>query len=129
MTKPAPAPAKAPYVMPKPRIGDTVLWHDDLESENPPMPAWVTRVSEDCLDLSILEHGVPKPLLKDGVRHINDPDKAKIKRLEAGCWDFIESQSGPPSAAKLSAAENRIAILENQVTELKLRLDELTTKK
>ncbi len=111
MTKPAPAPAKAPYVMPKPRIGDTVLWHDDLESENPPMPAWVTRVSEDCLDLSILEHGVPKPLLKDGVRHINDPDKAKIKRLEAGCW------------------ENRIAILENQVTELKLRLDELTTKK
>lgn len=123
LTKPPQKPAAPPYTMPRPEIGKVVLWYDDLGTENRPMPAYVMKTNEDSVDLNILVHGSPVMLVKDGVRYHRDPDQAKIKRLAAGCWDFVEAQG--PDASSIA----RITELENQVTELKLRVDQLVAKK
>jgi hypothetical protein len=74
------------YEMPKPCLGQTVLW-----SYNPgsaPSPAVVTKVGHDSIAVNIHVDSLKDHLLKNGVRHTTDPWLAKFPAHDGGCWDF-----------------------------------------
>lgn len=78
-----------PYKMPDVRMGDTVLWHDSL-GVPPTAMAFVTAVGKDTLSLAVLGPGYHNFLVKEGVRHINHPEKDMIRHADVGVWDYTE---------------------------------------
>jgi hypothetical protein len=74
------------YVMPRPCVGQTVLWSFNPGSEQ--CPAVVTKVGQDSVAVCVHVESLKDHLLKNGVRHTTDPWLAKFPQHEGGCWDF-----------------------------------------
>jgi hypothetical protein len=74
------------YVMPRPCIGQTVLW--SYNAGGAQSPAVVTKVGQDSIAVNVHVDSLKDHLLKGGVRHVSDPWTARYPQHEGGVWDF-----------------------------------------
>jgi hypothetical protein len=73
----------------KPEIGDIVLWFDHADKSSSPHPAIVTAIGmQNCVCLNIFDPTRFNTVIRDGVRHIDDPDAQREELKSAGGWDF-----------------------------------------
>lgn len=80
------------FDMPRISQGKTVLWYPDRHVPNDSYTAFVTRVGDRSIDLSIMRPDSTTLYIRNGVRHRNDPDGEIIDRSGDGVWDFPEDQ-------------------------------------
>jgi hypothetical protein len=80
------------YRMPAISIGAIVLWYPNGARSVPPLPAIVTRINPRSLGLSIFAPDTHNLMLRDGVRHLDDPEfrKDPVRMGEEGGWDYTE---------------------------------------
>jgi hypothetical protein len=76
------------YVMPKPCIGQIVLWSYNPGSAQ--SPAVVTKVGQDSIAVNVHVESVKDHLLKGGVRHVSDPWLSRFPEHDSGCWQFSD---------------------------------------
>lgn len=76
------------YVMPRPCLGQMVLWAYNPGSEQ--SPAVVTKVGQDSIGVAVHVESVKDHLLKHGVRHVSDPWLNKFPSHDGGSWDFTD---------------------------------------
>lgn len=83
----APALNTRPHTPPVAYVGDMVLWWAHGETENHlPLPAVVVSVGTRTLNLAVFQPLRTSALVKDGVRHISDPDARRDEFVEMGAW-------------------------------------------
>jgi hypothetical protein len=93
---------KPKYEMPKVSVGQAVSWHEAVGSP-PTAMALVTAVYPDTVSLAVLGPGYHNFLVREGVRHVDHPDKDIIAHSEVGCWSYTERDL---------AIEDRLTTLE-----------------
>jgi hypothetical protein len=74
------------YVMPRPCLGQCVLWSFNPGGEQ--SPAVVTKVGQDSIAVNVHVDSYKDHLLKNGVRHVTDPWLQKFPSHDGGCWSF-----------------------------------------
>lgn len=92
-----------PYKMPTPAIG-FAYWYP-AKTGYDPLPAIVTQVGNNSVNLTVWPPDNRGGLPKDGVRHISDPSVEKQAGYDQGVWDYTDD------ARRLQAAEASIARL------------------
>lgn len=110
----------AAYTMPTALLGPCLWYHAKNEE---PMLGMITQTGYRSVMVSILAPDNRGLLVKDGVRHLSDPDLFNMPEHKEGCWDYVEE-------AKLSMAaradhEDRLAALEAAVVNLSASSAEL----
>jgi hypothetical protein len=79
-----------PYKMPAANVGPC-LWFPSLKDE--PMPALITSVGYNAVNLSVVGEGNRGFLPRDGVRHVSDPDVTRNPMaMKSGLWDYTADQ-------------------------------------
>ena len=80
------------WKMPEVGIGAIVWWHGTgkRSREHGPIAAMVTKVNHRSVALSIVDSSNAMFKIRDGVRHVDDPDTNDSERYEDGCWDFTD---------------------------------------
>lgn len=76
------------WVMPKIAIGHPVRWFADATSDA--CAALVTQVGTKGISVSVFHPSQYNATLKDGVRHISDPNREKALITDEGLWDYLE---------------------------------------
>lgn len=98
-----------PYRMPKPCVGDPVVWHLEGDKNAGPNAARVIAVHTGCIDLVYDAQDSQRRVL--GCHHVDDPrwveNPAGIR--SRGGWDFS------PFYKKIMALDARVADLESIV--------------
>jgi hypothetical protein len=74
--------------MPRPELGDPVVWFPDGLETDRPLPAVVTHVGERTLALAVFAKDWVAVQPHDGVRHIKDPGLRIQEERSRGGWDF-----------------------------------------
>ena len=77
------------YVMPKPDL-PLVRWF--AQKGAPPAPALVLAQGERAIQAGIFYPGTKYMEIRDGVRHVSDPDigRSPMADEQGGLWDFSE---------------------------------------
>ena len=93
------------YVPPKPYVGQIVQWAQDGQTFD--APAVVTKVGSRTLNVTVIADGFYELQPKNGVFHIDDPDRKNNNNQVAGFWDFVlidkpVTSLSPKAAIKLS---------------------------
>ncbi len=73
------------YDMPKVDQGDTIFWFPGGNCAVEPHVAIVTKVARDNICCHIVDPNSYNFLIRDGVRHCDDP-RSRIDLAEAGGW-------------------------------------------
>ncbi len=81
---------EAVFDMPRVSVGTIVLWYPDGSQVMEPLAAIVTRVHVRSLCLNIFSEGNYNMMVRDGVRHIKDPDLAKENVRQDGAWGHTQ---------------------------------------
>ena len=77
-----------PFKMPPVEVGQIILWFPHGEASAEPWPAIVTRVGHANLCCGIFSPTSYNLMIRDGVRHVSDPQAKKAELLEQGGWDY-----------------------------------------
>lgn len=77
----------ATYKMPEVHLGQTVIWYDGGNIADRPFAAIVVGVGSETVSLAIVPAGSHNLMVRDGVRHVGDPNRRAIKIEDAGAWD------------------------------------------
>lgn len=129
MAKQKKAEAEQPaYVMPDVRVGTAVMWHPSQEAPADCM-ALVTAKSVDSVSLAILPPQSASFMVRDGVRHVNHPDRAVIAQSDEGVWSEVglaglagaivgDSEDMGALEARLAAIEERLDMIDPIISEL-----------
>lgn len=111
--KPAPV-AEAPpapidsFVMPKPVIGQTVLWYPNADKNGDPEVTIVRKRGHRTIVV-----GTALGVNREAVRHVDDPKlRQSLSQRESGAWDFTERDK------QYGDIVNRISTLEAKYAEL-----------
>lgn len=76
--------------MPKASLGPCV-WYPQPGHE--PSAGMIVQVGDRSVSVIVLSPYNRAGVIKDGVRHISDPDlSSKPTAVSAGCWDFTDDQ-------------------------------------
>jgi hypothetical protein len=76
---------RGPWYMPSIEVGEVVVWSHNAQTE--PNAAIVTRVGQKAISVVFFSADSRRPEVRDGVRHVSDPELAKImNREESGVW-------------------------------------------
>jgi hypothetical protein len=110
----------AEYRLPAIRIGDPVYWFETPKSTEPTL-AFVTRVADQSVDLTLIVNGAQQPDPKGAVRWRKDPRQWGAQSIEDGCFDFIPKV---PDGEQVSVTQVR-AEFEDHVASLRLRIQAL----
>jgi hypothetical protein len=79
------------FVMPRPNLGDTVLFSSDMSYFTNPSVGWVTSVGETTISILTITPG--GFIQRTSVHHRSDPDLLGDHGWQdLGCWDYAESQ-------------------------------------
>lgn len=115
---PEPAPAKPAYGMPTVGLGALVFWYGG-RGGTPPVPAFVSALGTDMVDLNVLVPDSGTFLCRGGVRHRSDPNKQAIDNADVGVWDYSDEARGILALIAI-ATEQAAALraLTRQVAEL-----------
>jgi hypothetical protein len=77
------------FVMPEIRVGTVVLFYVGADRNQVPQAAMVTGVGHRNLVLSVFAPNTYNLLIRDGVRHMHDPDLLhNVDTREMGGWDY-----------------------------------------
>ncbi len=79
-----------PYRMPSIEPGEIVVWAYTPDAES--YAAIVTRVGNNAISLFMIPPDSRRGELKDGVRHVDDPDLPRLMS-EGGCWRDTRSMA------------------------------------
>ncbi len=79
--------SETPLPETKARLGQIVFWYPHGVRTGAPHVAIVTGVAVKSLNLNILSPMSYNFLIRDGVRHMSDPDAKKPELLECGAWE------------------------------------------
>lgn len=94
------------FVMPKPSIGQIVVWSYNKNAEK--NPAVVTRVGRESIGLLIHVDALKDHVHKTGVRYVGDPLINRFPEHDSGHWDFSDDtkafQELQRQVTKISAA-------------------------
>lgn len=75
------------FVMPRPMLGDTVLFSTDMRNFSNPAVGWVTAVGQTTITILTFTPG--GFVQRTSVHHRNDPDlEGDHGWQDLGCWDF-----------------------------------------
>lgn len=100
------------FVMPRPELGDVVLYYQDCEYGSP-LPAVVTGVGVNSVQLAGLVPGVHGVLPVPNARHRDDPQLNNPDVHPDGAWEFTprqrEQASAREQALRLETAAARLA--------------------
>ena len=91
-TPPQPQPQAPPpkgYQMPPAEVGLPVYWYPSGSKADKPHAAFVSGAANRSLSLNILSPTTYNYLLRDGVRHVSDPDAKRVEFQESGAWDYV----------------------------------------
>jgi len=103
-------PTAAPFVMPKVRNGQQVMWYRYGEkvdtAQTPAEVAFVIKCGQKSITRLKTTDGFPV----EGVPHIDDPRLKNANFRSAGAWDFIEEEKQQRAFNDQIAA--RVAALE-----------------
>src|SRR6516162_3586570 len=83
-----------PYKQPKVHVGMMVHWHDGGSRSTPPAAAIVTAVADAMIDLSVVTPMALGFQIKQGVRHVDDPDRRQVEQADVGAWDYTPETKG-----------------------------------
>lgn len=74
----------------KPEVGDVVHWFSGSKKDQAPIAAVVTRadLGSSTLNLSLFDQNNQTMLIRDGVRHVDDPRSRTDHARQIGGWDF-----------------------------------------
>ena len=79
------------FLMPRPNLGDTVLFSSDMSYFTNPSVGWVTSVGETTISILTVTPG--GFVQRSSVHHKDDPDLLGDHGWQdLGCWDFAETQ-------------------------------------
>lgn len=95
---------KNPYKMPRPSIGACV-WYPTKQGGLDPVPAIITQVGNNSVNLTVWPPDNRGGLPRDGVRHISDPSVEKQPGYDSGVWDYTDD------VKRLNAIEAQVAEL------------------
>lgn len=84
--KPAPIQAKT-WTPPEVMVGDVVHWYPDDAIDQKPFAAVVSAMGMRAVTLSIFNPQSYNLMVRDGVRHRNDPGLRTEDMVEAGVWE------------------------------------------
>lgn len=104
-TKAPPAAPPKQWKMPRPYLGEAVLFRAEPGGEG--FPAMVVEVSDVSVSLLIFPHSMHNGISKGGVRHAEDPRVAKMSReavKDFGLWELSEFGRWARSAGFAAAA-------------------------
>ncbi len=76
------------FLMPRVYIGQIVCWYEGGSKGREPQAAIVTATHQRSLNLNIFDQRSYNMRVRDGVRHLNDPDARDSEKIEVGLWDF-----------------------------------------
>lgn len=102
--------------MPDVELGQIVLWYEGASRGVKPRAAIVSQVNGQRRDgrlearsvaLNLIEPNLHNMPLREGVRHVEDPDIGESDRTEAGAWAYT------PQTMRLMELERKLAELEN----------------
>jgi hypothetical protein len=78
------------YVMPRPNLGDVVLFSTDMSYFSDPCVGWVTSVGETTISICTINLG--GIVQRTSVHYRHDPDlMGDHGWQDLGCWDWAES--------------------------------------
>lgn len=102
------------FKMPRPMIGQTVLYFPYAEKNSAPSVITVSQVHEK----TITAHGRNGQLSLHALRHIDDPILKTNRHVrDLGAWDFGQKDKEEMNAKEaIAALEARVAALEELVT-------------
>jgi hypothetical protein len=84
----------ATYRAPEAILGDEVYWFSGGNISEKPQPAKVVEVGRDALTLAIFQPMQERIIVKDSVRHVDDPRPRQDEVFYAGAWirreDYFE---------------------------------------
>lgn len=82
--------SRTDYLMPRPNLGDTILFSTDMSNFSNPCVGWVTSVGETTIStLTFTPGGFVQ---RTSVHHRTDPDlHGDHGWQDLGCWDFADS--------------------------------------
>ena len=76
------------WQMPKVSVGMIVLWAWNKDSEA--SPAVVVKTGNRSIEVLVHVASLKDHVIKNGVRHIDDPFLQKFPQHDGGCWQQIE---------------------------------------
>lgn len=81
-----PVPARKPrYVPPLVMTGMMVFWKNNPGSPEQ-VAGIVTKIGHNTIDILTFPPETPRPLYKEGCRHVKDPEVKKILQPDIGVW-------------------------------------------
>lgn len=97
VAKPAKTAHDASWRMPHTYIGQTVLWYEGgVRSEATAFYAHVSKVSARGLALHIWRGDSTVPMIRECVRHMDDPKAREDETVVEGRWDYCENAVDRP---------------------------------
>lgn len=117
-------PTKAKFTMPRPDVGDDVLFYENGDRGRGAIPATVIRVFDYCID--IVSVGYSHQLTpKKTVLHIDDPRLSNPRVAAQGAWEPKPSKESPA----IKDLRSELKILSQQVEALQTQINKISAKK
>ena len=95
------------YRMPHVELGQIVWWYPAANKKTQPQPGIVSQVNPQSVCVNLVDPNTYTLLIRDGVKHADDPTIQFEERREMGGWDFTDK-------------DKRLAALERQLAEFLL---------
>jgi hypothetical protein len=71
-----------------PQVGDVVHWFPGSDRNQEPKAAVVSKAGATALCVNVIDSGTFNFLIRDGVRHVDDPRSRTEEGRKSGAWDF-----------------------------------------
>jgi len=98
-------------VPPPVELGEIVLWYEDGDPGQRPLPALVTAVGNQTLNLNIFSPELQNMRVRDGVLHLSQEGCGSKYNREGGGWDLT------PQGRRLRALVEVVRELEAEACE------------
>lgn len=79
------------FKMPPVEAGMAVLWYPGGTRNEKPFAALVSAVGDRSIAVNLIQSNTYNFVLRDGVRHVADPDIRPTERHESGAWDYTQT--------------------------------------
>lgn len=83
-------------------LGQMVYWYPDGDRHQEPLPAVVTGIGSNSLNLNIFDRNSYNLRIRDGVRHVDDPAMKRDEQRESGGWQHT------PATLRLRELEQKL---------------------
>jgi hypothetical protein len=118
------------FVMPKPSVGQIVMWYDSKQTTRSGTCAVVTEVHQNTVRLGNVR--ADQPVTLNPVAHCEDPRLLTQSQIySAGCWDFSDHDVKQERWRQVienlvrGGDDSRLKSVEREIKGLKMRVSKL----